>query len=654
MEMRKRVWAALLALCLLIVCAGVPAYAESPEEVLTAEPWKSTSGATLTLNADGSAVLSSNMDIEGTWSYAEPTMTFTYELYGTRTLELILEQKDGVWQLHTEDGQGLYLPESQADEAAAAANAGLNAYPIELGTPITLPFATITFDHAEVCGIVGVSETGHAYRTAPDGMRFMALMGTIENTSNIELKAEQIRGEIVFDNNYTYSAAAHADTVATNTRGFGVLAPLTSCDYCVYAAIPESLVGNFSTCRVTFAFNENFAKTPNYMADGDFAFTVELNEEASAAAQEGPVRELTYFEECPILPVPTSYADVNQSGYSSSSSNGKTTRINYTYRALLSGDSIADLCDQYLAALRETGYTVSEGAGETTVSANGTLLVTITLDGDSMKLDIKPGNEGLSALPTPSADGAEPAAEPEPETPALHLGDTIAAHTAEVTLESLTTTDTIYSDLSGTASWYHYVESESGDPLLAAFGTFRNTGTEPVDVWNTYAAFVIDGTYSYRADVYGVRKGAEDFIRDVSPLSSTQICVYGEVPQSVIDNAHSIVLKLGFTDHFTTKVTSSGSLPLFDRCDEVFEIELKEGVSADGAATSAESVVYTDKETVKKVQQALNDAGYDCGTPDGIAGKKTESAIKAFQAANGLEQTGVIDDQLLEALGLSH
>ena len=34
------------------------------------------------------------------------------------------------------------------------------------------------------------------------------------------------------------------------------------------------------------------------------------------------------------------------------------------------------------------------------------------------------------------------------------------------------------------------------------------------------------------------------------------------------------------------------------------------------------AAVYDDKDTVLKVQQALNDAGFDCGAPDGVAGKK--------------------------------
>lgn len=69
--------------------------------------------------------------------------------------------------------------------------------------------------------------------------------------------------------------------------------------------------------------------------------------------------------------------------------------------------------------------------------------------------------------------------------------------------------------------------------------------------------------------------------------------------------------------------------------------------------TMAFATTYTDKDTVKKVQQALNDASYDCGTPDGIAGKKTAAAITQYQSAKGIEVTGQIDDALLEALGIA-
>lgn len=61
---------------------------------------------------------------------------------------------------------------------------------------------------------------------------------------------------------------------------------------------------------------------------------------------------------------------------------------------------------------------------------------------------------------------------------------------------------------------------------------------------------------------------------------------------------------------------------------------------------------YSDKNTVKLVQQVLNNAGYDCGTPDGVAGKKTQAAIQDYQSTHGLPVTGVIDDALLQAMKL--
>lgn len=70
------------------------------------------------------------------------------------------------------------------------------------------------------------------------------------------------------------------------------------------------------------------------------------------------------------------------------------------------------------------------------------------------------------------------------------------------------------------------------------------------------------------------------------------------------------------------------------------------------ACMTALAQTYKDKGTVKQVQQALNDAGYNCGKPDGSAGKKTKAAITQYQTDKGLEATGVIDDALLESLGV--
>ena len=57
-------------------------------------------------------------------------------------------------------------------------------------------------------------------------------------------------------------------------------------------------------------------------------------------------------------------------------------------------------------------------------------------------------------------------------------------------------------------------------------------------------------------------------------------------------------------------------------------------------------------EEVKQAQQALSDLGYDLGSfgIDGSFGKATEQAVRAFQEANKLEVTGIIDEATLAAL----
>ncbi len=62
---------------------------------------------------------------------------------------------------------------------------------------------------------------------------------------------------------------------------------------------------------------------------------------------------------------------------------------------------------------------------------------------------------------------------------------------------------------------------------------------------------------------------------------------------------------------------------------------------------------YTDSATVQIVQKALNEAGFDCGTPDGKAGSKTQEALKAYQMSKGINVNGVITDELLEAMGVA-
>lgn len=62
--------------------------------------------------------------------------------------------------------------------------------------------------------------------------------------------------------------------------------------------------------------------------------------------------------------------------------------------------------------------------------------------------------------------------------------------------------------------------------------------------------------------------------------------------------------------------------------------------------------VYTDYQTVLRVQKALKDKGIYPGDLDGVYGPITAAGVKKVQAALGAEQTGKIDYGVLLALGV--
>jgi localization factor PodJL len=56
------------------------------------------------------------------------------------------------------------------------------------------------------------------------------------------------------------------------------------------------------------------------------------------------------------------------------------------------------------------------------------------------------------------------------------------------------------------------------------------------------------------------------------------------------------------------------------------------------------------EKAVRNIQAILNNNGYDAGPADGMMGAKTKAAIKAFQADNGMQADGEVDDELVKAL----
>jgi membrane-bound lytic murein transglycosylase B len=58
------------------------------------------------------------------------------------------------------------------------------------------------------------------------------------------------------------------------------------------------------------------------------------------------------------------------------------------------------------------------------------------------------------------------------------------------------------------------------------------------------------------------------------------------------------------------------------------------------------------RDQLQAIQAALNAQGFEAGTPDGVAGPATRSAIREFQASRGLVADGFADEELLGELEL--
>jgi photosystem II stability/assembly factor-like uncharacterized protein len=75
--------------------------------------------------------------------------------------------------------------------------------------------------------------------------------------------------------------------------------------------------------------------------------------------------------------------------------------------------------------------------------------------------------------------------------------------------------------------------------------------------------------------------------------------------------------------------------------------------TATATSTSATASASRADDNVKRAQEALNVAGYNVGTPDGVAGTRTVTAIRKFQADRRIPVSGKLDDTTLMALGLA-
>ena len=71
---------------------------------------------------------------------------------------------------------------------------------------------------------------------------------------------------------------------------------------------------------------------------------------------------------------------------------------------------------------------------------------------------------------------------------------------------------------------------------------------------------------------------------------------------------------------------------------------LTSGTAAGQAPSVVEASLSLDRFTRRLIQQGLRNEGFDPGTPDGLFGPRTRAAIRGWQAARGVSETGYLDE----------
>lgn len=103
-----------------------------------------------------------------------------------------------------------------------------------------------------------------------------------------------------------------------------------------------------------------------------------------------------------------------------------------------------------------------------------------------------------------------------------------------------------------------------------------------------------------------------------------------------------------------TPIADVQSLQSIESTDEAAAAieEESANVAAVEVADDGDDVVKTNPALMKKIQQALVDAGLNPGPVDGVSGAKTVSAIESFQKQNGIAP-GKITKRTLRTLGVA-
>ena len=95
-----------------------------------------------------------------------------------------------------------------------------------------------------------------------------------------------------------------------------------------------------------------------------------------------------------------------------------------------------------------------------------------------------------------------------------------------------------------------------------------------------------------------------------------------------------------YSTHAGTSGSGHGSAAMSSQSSSTMSSGQNSSASSNDAIAPSDS---HDASLVRSAQQALKDKGYDAGAIDGQMGPATQGALRSFQQAQGLPQSGTLD-----------
>lgn len=258
--------------------------------------------------------------------------------------------------------------------------------------------------------------------------------------------------------------------------------------------------------------------------------------ESNSTVETEPIAtEVKYYREASELPTVDSVTGLELSHSASDSYNGKITRMRYYYDAPKGIKNAPEMIDQYLAYLKDNGYTVSEDGINVEISLNGNSLASIVIMGTTMEVGIDIGQTNRKNTDIPAVKE-------------IKAGDTITLDFVEIKVDGIHRAYEIKED--DGPDTYHRRVSNSNNQMFWLETTMKNVGTETFGIWGInkyFAEIVFDGTYTYEASI---DKMVGMGNTELMPFESAKVYIWSEVPIEMLDKYKDVVIRFGFNDNF--------------------------------------------------------------------------------------------------------